>query len=106
MLIVCCTAVPALLVGAVWVDSKVGNQCVINKKGMIRIFGTKGTLYPWKEIETYRFVDYMHVPNVRDLIIVVHQRNRQFERHLRFYPHEVDENELEELLREYLFRNH
>jgi len=106
VLLLCSTALPAFFVAQVWLGYKLGVQCSIHKKGIMRAFGNKARLYFWKEIESYRFVDYPHVLNVRDLIITLHQKNRRFERNFRFDPHEINEQQLAELLREYLFNNH
>jgi hypothetical protein len=101
-LLICGIALLALFCFQVWVSCKVGVRCTIDKKGITRVFGNEAHRYTWKEIENYQFVDYLHAPNVRVLIITVRRRKRQFERHLRFTPPHVSEQKIAELLRQYL----
>jgi hypothetical protein len=48
----------------------------------MRSFGDRARHYFWKDFKSYRFADYPLVPQ------------------------EIEEQQLEELLREFLFRNH
>jgi hypothetical protein len=58
-------ALPALFVTQVWLTYKLGIQCTVNKRGIMRSFGDRARHYFWKDFKSYRFADYPLVPNVR-----------------------------------------
>ena len=89
-----CSLVPLVGCLQVWMTSKTGKLCAINKKGLVK----SGVLYEWKSIISHQFSDYPDLPNVRVLSIKVQGKSDEYEREFRFDPNKVSESQIRQLI--------
>lgn len=85
-----------------WFNSRIGEICAINKKGLVKAVGQSGSLYEWENIISHQFRDYPDLKNVRVLIIKVRDKSGEHEREFRFNPDEVSETKIRELIEPHL----
>lgn len=96
--------VPLAIILPIWWKGKFGRECYVTKKGLLTTYSDSASFCSWKEIKSYRFDDYVPVCDVRVLKVKIERHGRILEQEFRFSPQDVNESQIEELLRQHLPR--